>query len=206
GLHRRSDRARRPRGPHQSAVRSRGDRRAAAPCGVHQRDRAADRRRTPATGALSDGGRARRGGRPARDLPDPVDGHPHRHAGPLSNPRPRYRATAVRRGCICTLRLYNGGALFALRRARPVGVALVVTLLALVAGGAAAQETRTPTAIITMEKGGEIVLEFYTKDAPRHVENFVSLAKKKFYDGQRVHRVEPNFVVQFGDPQSKTKP
>ena len=83
-----------------------------------------------------------------------------------------------------------------------------MTLLALVAGGAGAQDkpARTPTAVMTMEKGGEIVLEFYTKDAPRHVENFVTLAKKRFYDGQRVHRVEPNFVVQFGDPQSKTKP
>ena len=105
-------------------------------------------------------------------------------------------------------RLYNGGALFAPTRARLIGVTLVVTLLALVAGGVGAQDkpAPTPTAIITMEKGGEIVLEFYTKDAPRHVENFVSLAKKRFYDGQRVHRVEPNFVVQFGDPQSKTKP
>jgi peptidyl-prolyl cis-trans isomerase B (cyclophilin B) len=56
-----------------------------------------------------------------------------------------------------------------------------------------------------MEKGGEIVLDFYVKDAPKHVANFVTLAKKGFYDGQRVHRVEPNFVVQFGDPQSKTK-
>jgi peptidyl-prolyl cis-trans isomerase B (cyclophilin B) len=38
------------------------------------------------------------------------------------------------------------------------------------------------------------------------VENFVKLARQKFYDGQRVHRVEPNFVVQFGDPQSRTLP
>jgi cyclophilin family peptidyl-prolyl cis-trans isomerase len=89
-----------------------------------------------------------------------------------------------------------------------VGVTLALTLLALVAGGVGAQDkpARTSTAVMTMEKGGEIVLEFYTKDAPRHVENFVTLAKKRFYDGQRVHRVEPNFVVQFGDPQSKTKP
>ena len=65
---------------------------------------------------------------------------------------------------------------------------------------------KLPTAIITMEKGGEIVLEFWPKDAPKHVENFVKLAGDKFYDGQRVHRVEPNFVVQFGDPQSKTLP
>ena len=92
-----------------------------------------------------------------------------------------------------------------LGRLRLIGAALVT--LAFVAGGVGAQDktTRTPTAVITMEKGGEIVLEFYPKDAPKHVENFVTLAKKKFYDGQRVHRVEPGFVVQFGDPQSKTK-
>ena len=71
-------------------------------------------------------------------------------------------------------------------------------------GGADAAATKSPKAVITMEKAGEITLEFFPKDAPKHVENFLSLAKKGFYDGQRVHRVEPNFVVQFGDPQSKT--
>ena len=85
----------------------------------------------------------------------------------------------------------------------------------LVAGAATAQDktpappraaAKAPTALITLEKGGEIVLELWPQDAPRHVENFVKLANQKFYDGQRVHRVEPGFVVQFGDPQSKTKP
>ena len=87
--------------------------------------------------------------------------------------------------------------------------ALVVAgLIALgaVAVGAQSKSARTPTAVISMEKGGEIVLEFFPQDAPKHVENFLTLAKKGFYDGQRVHRVEPKFVVQFGDPQSKTKP
>ena len=65
---------------------------------------------------------------------------------------------------------------------------------------------QTSTAVITMENGGEIVLEFFPGDAPGHVKNFLDLASKQFYDGQRVHRVEPNFVVQFGDPQSKTLP
>jgi peptidyl-prolyl cis-trans isomerase B (cyclophilin B) len=65
---------------------------------------------------------------------------------------------------------------------------------------------KAPTAIVTLEKGGEIVLEFWPDVAPRHVENFVKLASQKFYDGQRIHRVEPSFVVQFGDPQSKTLP
>ena len=95
------------------------------------------------------------------------------------------------------------------RRAVRVLCALfAVALVALVAAKVAAQSTavRTPTAVITLENGGEIVLEFYPKDAPRHVENFTKLAKQGFYDGQRVHRVEPKFVVQFGDPQSKTKP
>lgn len=65
---------------------------------------------------------------------------------------------------------------------------------------------RTPRAVITLAKGGEIVLEFFPKDAPNHVENFLKLARKGFYDGQRVHRVETGFVVQFGDPQTKTLP
>jgi peptidyl-prolyl cis-trans isomerase B (cyclophilin B) len=57
------------------------------------------------------------------------------------------------------------------------------------------------TAIITMDKGGEIAIEFFPQDAPKTVENFVTLAKKGFYDGLTFHRVEPNFVVQGGDPK-----
>jgi peptidyl-prolyl cis-trans isomerase B (cyclophilin B) len=90
-----------------------------------------------------------------------------------------------------------------------------MAVVALVVGVAMAQDkppappraaAKAPTALVTLEKGGDIVLEFWPQDAPRHVENFVKLASEKFYDGQRVHRVEPNFVVQFGDPQSKTLP
>jgi cyclophilin family peptidyl-prolyl cis-trans isomerase len=65
---------------------------------------------------------------------------------------------------------------------------------------------KSPTAVITLEKGGEIRLEFFTADAPKHVENFLKLARAGFYDGQRFHRVESGFVVQLGDPQSKTLP
>jgi cyclophilin family peptidyl-prolyl cis-trans isomerase len=63
-----------------------------------------------------------------------------------------------------------------------------------------------PTAVITLEKGGQITLEFFPADAPKHVENFVKLVRAGFYDGQRFHRVEPGFVVQLGDPRSKTLP
>ena len=84
----------------------------------------------------------------------------------------------------------------------------LLALAALVAAPAAAQQApaRAPRAVVTMEKGGQIALEFFPADAPRHVENFVKLARQGFYDRQRVHRVEAGFVVQFGDPQSKTLP
>ena len=54
---------------------------------------------------------------------------------------------------------------------------------------------------ITMEKGGIIKIEFFPDDAPKTVENFITLAKKGFYDGLAFHRVEPGFVVQGGDPK-----
>jgi len=63
-----------------------------------------------------------------------------------------------------------------------------------------------PTVVITLEKGGQIALELFPADAPKHVENFLKLARAGFYDGQRFHRVEAGFVVQLGDPQSKTLP
>ncbi len=57
------------------------------------------------------------------------------------------------------------------------------------------------TAVLTLEKGGEIRMEFFPQDAPKTVENFVTLAKKGFYDGLTFHRVVPDFVVQGGDPK-----
>ncbi len=50
---------------------------------------------------------------------------------------------------------------------------------------------------------GEIKIRFYPDDAPRHVENFIKLAKMGFYDGTTFHRVVPGFIIQGGDPLSK---
>lgn len=47
---------------------------------------------------------------------------------------------------------------------------------------------------------GEIVCELFAKDAPKTVNNFVFLAREKFYDGTSFHRVIPDFMVQGGDP------
>jgi peptidyl-prolyl cis-trans isomerase B (cyclophilin B) len=47
---------------------------------------------------------------------------------------------------------------------------------------------------------GEIVCELFAKDAPKTVNNFVFLAKEKFYDGTIFHRVLADFMIQGGDP------
>ena len=47
---------------------------------------------------------------------------------------------------------------------------------------------------------GEIELEFLSDKAPRHVENFLKLARDGKYDGTTFHRVIPGFMIQGGDP------
>ena len=48
---------------------------------------------------------------------------------------------------------------------------------------------------------GDIVLDLSAENAPKTVNNFVTLAKDGFYDGLTFHRVIPNFMIQGGDPQ-----
>ena len=57
------------------------------------------------------------------------------------------------------------------------------------------------SAVITLENGNQIRIEFFPEDAPKTVENFVTLAKKGFYNGLTFHRVVPGFVVQGGCPK-----
>ncbi|HEX3057659.1 MAG TPA: peptidylprolyl isomerase [Gaiellaceae bacterium] len=47
---------------------------------------------------------------------------------------------------------------------------------------------------------GAIAVELFDDEAPKTVENFVSLARKGFYDGVIFHRVIPDFMIQGGDP------
>jgi cyclophilin family peptidyl-prolyl cis-trans isomerase len=57
------------------------------------------------------------------------------------------------------------------------------------------------TGVITLDNGNEIRLEFYPADAPKTVENFVTLARKGFYNNLTFHRVVADFVVQGGCPK-----
>ncbi len=61
---------------------------------------------------------------------------------------------------------------------------------------------KSPRAIIKT-KFGDIEIEFYPDVAPRHVENFIKLAKDGFYNGTIFHRVIPGFMIQGGDPNTK---
>jgi peptidyl-prolyl cis-trans isomerase B (cyclophilin B) len=60
-----------------------------------------------------------------------------------------------------------------------------------------------PKAIIKT-KFGDIHIKFYPDVAPKHVENFIKLAKSGFYDGTIFHRVIPGFMIQGGDPNTKS--
>ena len=51
---------------------------------------------------------------------------------------------------------------------------------------------------------GTIKFEFFEDKAPGHVKNFKELANKNFYDGTTFHRVIPGFMIQGGDPNSKS--
>ena len=51
---------------------------------------------------------------------------------------------------------------------------------------------------------GTIVIELFPKDAPKHVENFIKLSKDDFYTGLTFHRIVPAFVIQGGDPLSRS--
>ncbi len=47
---------------------------------------------------------------------------------------------------------------------------------------------------------GPIEVELFDEDAPKTVENFLTLARQGFYDGVVFHRVIPGFMIQGGDP------
>ncbi|MFZ5648749.1 MAG: peptidylprolyl isomerase [Bacillota bacterium] len=61
--------------------------------------------------------------------------------------------------------------------------------------------SKNPVVTIEMENGNTIKVEMYPDVAPNTVRNFISLARKGFYDGLIFHRVIPGFMIQGGCPQ-----
>ncbi len=69
--------------------------------------------------------------------------------------------------------------------------------------GKTMQTTEGKTAEIKTSLG-DITIEFMPEVAPNHVENFKKLARSGFYDGTTFHRVIPGFMIQGGDPNTKS--
>jgi peptidyl-prolyl cis-trans isomerase B (cyclophilin B) len=67
---------------------------------------------------------------------------------------------------------------------------------------AKAETAKGPKAIIKT-KFGDIDIVLFPEKAPKHVENFIALAKSGFYNGTIFHRVIPMFMIQGGDPNTK---
>jgi cyclophilin family peptidyl-prolyl cis-trans isomerase len=65
-----------------------------------------------------------------------------------------------------------------------------------------AEEAAKLEAVITTEAGA-IRFEFFMDKAPRHVQNFIKLAREGFYDGSAFHRVIERAIIQGGDPLLK---
>jgi len=81
----------------------------------------------------------------------------------------------------------------------------LVLLLACVAVLAAAPAARqaAPAPVVVFETAkGVFEIEFFPQDAPKSVAHLVGLVEKRFYRGQRIHRVTAS-LVQFGDPQTR---
>lgn len=60
----------------------------------------------------------------------------------------------------------------------------------------------TPQAVVKTTLG-DITLEFFNDKAPKHVENFLKLAREGFYNQTAFHRVIPGFMIQGGCPNTK---
>ena len=59
-----------------------------------------------------------------------------------------------------------------------------------------------PVVVVETVKG-PIEIELYAKDAPKTVARLLELFRTNFYRGQRFHRVEPDFLIQVGDPATR---
>lgn len=79
---------------------------------------------------------------------------------------------------------------------------IILLWIAMLAGGTGSALADEIAVIET--KFGNIELEFFEDKAPGHVKNFKTLAKTGFYNGTLFHRVIPGFMIQGGDPNSKS--
>lgn len=85
-----------------------------------------------------------------------------------------------------------------------LSVGIIGTCLAADAPGKGGDVVNASTArAVIKTKLGDIEIKFLPDVAPKHVENFMKLARSGFYNGTIFHRVIPGFMIQGGDPNTK---
>ena len=87
-------------------------------------------------------------------------------------------------------------------RSAALALASVLVLLT-VARPAIGQDGGGPV-IVVETSAGAFAFEAYPNEAPKTVAHVLQLVRNGFYDGQRFHRAIPGFVVQWGDPQTRS--
>jgi cyclophilin family peptidyl-prolyl cis-trans isomerase len=80
---------------------------------------------------------------------------------------------------------------------------LVLCVLGVLCGSSSPSAQPAGPVIVVETTKGTFSFETYPADAPKTVAHIVELVKGGFYDGQRVHRALPGFLVQWGDPRSR---
>jgi cyclophilin family peptidyl-prolyl cis-trans isomerase len=81
--------------------------------------------------------------------------------------------------------------------------ALVAVSLLTAPRAAHGQDGSGPVVVVETSAGA-FAFETFPNEAPKTVAHILGLVRSGFYDGQRFHRAIPGFVVQWGDPQSKS--
>ena len=78
----------------------------------------------------------------------------------------------------------------------------LLSVLCVLGGSFFSAQPAGPVIVVETTKG-TFELETYPVEAPKTVAHILDLVKRGFYDGQRIHRALPGFLVQWGDPRSK---
>src|SRR3954470_18272250 len=86
---------------------------------------------------------------------------------------------------------------------RLTAAVFVLVVLALTAASAQQKSPGAGPILVLETVKGTIEIETYPEEAPKTVARVLALVRKNFYNGQRFHRAEPNFVVQIGDPVTR---
>jgi cyclophilin family peptidyl-prolyl cis-trans isomerase len=101
------------------------------------------------------------------------------------------------------LMLVLAGPALAQTGAAPVSKPAVKPVPAPASGAATSPADASGPTIVVETSKGTFEITTFPDTAPKTVAHITALAKRGFYNGQRVHRMIPGFVVQFGDPLSK---